>query len=266
MKVRDIIAAVEEFAPAALQEEYDNTGLQIGSPDQEVHGVLVGFDCTETLVEEALGRGCDMIITHHPLIYHPLRSICPSDPVGAAVIAAVKGGVAVYASHTAADKTPDGVSWAMARKLGLENVRVLAPQMPGQAGHDGQIGFGVVGDLPEALLAAEAVALVKKAFGAPVVRTSALVKEPVRTLAMCGGSGSSLISKAIEAGAQMYICGDISYHWFFVPEGFMVVDTGHFESEVEIVRVLLSVIRKKFPNFVSLMSDCIGTANPVNYL
>ena len=192
MKVRDIIAAVEEFAPAALQEEYDNTGLQIGSPDQEVHGVLVGFDCTEALVEEALGRGCDMIITHHPLIYHPLRSICPSDPVGAAVIAAVKGGVAVYASHTAADKTPDGVSWAMARKLGLENVRVLAPEGPG-------VGFGVVGDLPEALPAAEAVALVKKAFGAPVVRTSALVKEPVRTLAMCGGSGSSLISKAIEA-------------------------------------------------------------------
>ena len=259
MKVREIIAAIEEFAPAALQEEYDNTGLQIGSPEQEVHGVLFGFDCTEALVKEALDRGCDMIVTHHPLIYHPLRNIYPSDPTGAAVIAAIKGGVAVYASHTAADKTPDGVSWTMARKLGLENVRVLAPEGSG-------IGFGVVGDLPQAMPAAEAVALVKKAFGTPVVRTSPLIKEPVRTLAMCGGSGTSLISKAIEAGAQMYICGDISYHWFFVPEGFMVVDTGHFESEVEIVRVLLSVIRKKFPNFVSLMSDCIGTANPVNYL
>ncbi|MBR4823023.1 MAG: Nif3-like dinuclear metal center hexameric protein [Bacteroidales bacterium] len=259
MKVREIIAAIEEFAPAALQEEYDNTGLQIGSPEQEVHGVLFGFDCTEALVKEALDRGCDMIVTHHPLIYHPLRNIYPSDPTGAAVIAAIKGGVAVYASHTAADKTPDGVSWTMARKLGLENVRVLAPEGSG-------IGFGVVGDLPQAVPAAEAVALVKKAFGTPVVRTSPLIKEPVRTLAMCGGSGTSLISKAIEAGAQMYICGDISYHWFFVPEGFMVVDTGHFESEVEIVRVLLSVIRKKFPNFVSLMSDCIGTANPVNYL
>ncbi len=259
MKVREIIAAIEEFAPAALQEEYDNTGLQIGSPEQEVHGVLFGFDCTEALVKEALDRGCDMIVTHHPLIYHPLRNIYPSDPTGAAVIAAIKGGVAVYASHTAADKTPDGVSWTMARKLGLENVRVLAPEGSG-------IGFGVVGDLPQAVPAAEAVALVKKAFGTPVVRTSPLIKEPVRTLAMCGGSGTSLISKAIEAGAQMYICGDISYHWFFVPEGFMVVDTGHFESEVEIVGVLLSVIRKKFPNFVSLMSDCIGTANPVNYL
>ena len=259
MKVREIIAAIEEFAPAALQEEYDNTGLQIGSPEQEVHGVLFGFDCTEALVKEALDRGCDMIVTHHPLIYHPLRNIYPSDPTGAAVIAAIKGGVAVYASHTAADKTTDGVSWTMASKLGLENVRVLAPEGSG-------IGFGVVGDLPQAVPAAEAVALVKKAFGTPVVRTSPLIKEPVRTLAMCGGSGTSLISKAIEAGAQMYICGDISYHWFFVPEGFMVVDAGHFESEVEIVRVLLSVIRKKFPNFVSLMSDCIGTANPVNYL
>ncbi|MCR5520009.1 MAG: Nif3-like dinuclear metal center hexameric protein [Bacteroidales bacterium] len=259
MKVRDIIAAIEDFAPAALQEDYDNTGLQIGSPEQEVHGVLVGFDCTEALVQEAVSRGCDMIITHHPLIFHPLRTICPSDPVGATVVAAIKAGVAVYASHTAADKTPDGVSWTMARKLGLQDVRVLVPEAPG-------VGFGVIGELPEALPAAEAVALVKKAFGAPVVRTSPLIKEPIRTLAMCGGSGSSLIGKAMEAGAQMYICGDISYHCFFVPEGFMVVDTGHFETEVEIVGVLLSVIRKKFPNFVSLMSDRIGTANPVNYL
>ena len=70
----------------------------------------------------------------------------------------------------------------------------------------------------------------------------------------------------MKAGAQMYICGDITYHYFFLPEGFMVVDAGHFETEIEIVKVINDVIRKKFPNFVSLVSDCIGTANPVNYL
>ena len=274
MKVRDIIAAVEEFAPAYLQAEYDNTGLQTGSPEQEVHGVLIGFDCTPALVREAVEKGCDMILTHHPLIYHPLRSLNPEDPAAAPVIDAVKAGIAVYSAHTSIDKAAGGVSWTMTEKLGLRNVRVLAPEMPGQAGHDGVIagltgnpvGFGAVGDLPEALPAAEAVALVKKAFGTPVVRTSALINVPVRTIAVCGGSGTSLIPDALRAGAQMFVCGDVTYHHFFVPENFMVVDAGHFETEVEITNVLLSVIRKKFPTFVSLISDCVGKANPVNYL
>ena len=259
MKVKDIVAAIEEFAPASYQSDFDNTGLQYGSPEQEVHGVLAGFDCTPELVQEAVEKGCDMIVTHHPLIYHPIKKLDPADQTAAAVIAAVKAGVAVYSAHTSADKVPDGVSWTMARKLGLKDVRTLVPEEPG-------VGFGVVGDLPVALPAADAVALVKKAFGLPVVRTSALVKEPVGRIAMCGGSGTSLIPAALAAGAQMYVCGDISYHYFFVPEGFMVVDAGHFETEVEIVKVLVSVIRKKFPTFVTLASENIGKANPVNYL
>ena len=260
MKVKDIISAIEEFAPACLQAEYDNTGLQTGSPSQEVHGVLVGFDCTPALVQEAVRRGCDMIVTHHPLIYHPLRSLNPEDPAAAPVIDAVKAGIAVYSSHTSIDKARGGVSWTMAEKLGLVNVRTLAPENA-----DGT-GFGTVGDLPSALPAKEAVELVKKAFSLNVARTSALIGTPVKTIAMCGGSGTSLLADALRAGAQMFVCGDITYHHFFVPEGFMVVDAGHFETEVEITRILLSVIRKKFPNFVSLMSDSVGKANPVNYL
>ena len=264
MKVKDIIAAVEEFAPACIQAEYDNTGLQVGSPEQEVHGVLIGFDCTAALVEEAVRRGCDMILTHHPLIYHPIRNLNPEDPGAAAVMAAVKNGVAVYGCHTSADKTPGGVSFALAEKIGLKDVRVLAPEMPGSTGNP--IGFGAVGDLPEALPSVEAVALVKKALGTPAVRCSAPTGCPVSRIAVCGGSGTSLIPAARKAGAQMYVCGDVSYHYFFQPEGFMVVDAGHFETEVEITEVLLSVIRKKFPTFVTLISENIGKANPVNYL
>ena len=259
MKVKDIIAAIEEFAPTNIQAEYDNTGLQVGSSEQEVHGVLIGFDCTAALVEEAVRRGCDMILTHHPLIYHPLRNLYPEDPGAAAVIAAVKNGVAVYGCHTSADKTPGGVSFALAEKIGLKDVRVLAPE-------EGGVGFGAVGNLPEPLPSREAVALVKKALGTPAVRCSAPVEGPVSRIAVCGGSGTSLIPSARKAGAQMYVCGDVSYHYFFQPEGFMVVDAGHFETEVEITEVLLSVIRKNFPTFVTLISENIGKANPVNYL
>jgi len=259
MKVKDVVAAIEEFAPLSIQEEWDNSGLQIGSPEQEITGALVAFDCTEAVIAEAVRRGCNFVLTHHPLLFNPLSSIDPADPTAATVIAAVKNGVAVYAAHTTADKVPGGVSGTMARRLGLQNVRILEEEAPG-------VGLGVVGEFPEPMSAADAIALVKKVFGLPCIRTSRLVSCPVRTVAMCGGSGSSCIGSAIKAGAQLYLSGDISYHHFFVPEGFMLADVGHFESEVEIVDVFHSILRKKFPNFASLISEDITNSNPVNYL
>ena len=117
MKVRDIAAVIEEFAPLSLQEGWDNSGLCIGSPDQEVKGVLVGFDCTPALVDEAVRAGADMIVTHHPLIFSGLKKISPDDMVGLTVIKAVSAGIAVYAAHTNADKVAAGVSGAMAARL-----------------------------------------------------------------------------------------------------------------------------------------------------
>ena len=103
LKVKDITAAIEEFAPLGIQESWDNCGLLIGSPEDTVHGVLVGFDCTPELVDEAVEGGYDMIVTHHPLIFHGLKQIRPEDPTSLAVIKAIRGGVAVYATHTASE-------------------------------------------------------------------------------------------------------------------------------------------------------------------
>ena len=254
MRVKDIVEVIEGFAPYELQEPKDNTGLQVGSPEQEVHGVMIGFDCTADLVREAADAGCDMILTHHPLLYHPLKSVDPADPTAGAVIEAVRCGVAVYSAHTSADKAEGGVSFAMARKLGLRNVRALIPG-----------GFGAIGDLPCALSAGDALRLVKDTFGIPVLRSSKPVSGLVTTIAMCGGSGSSLIEPARAAGAQLYICGDISYHYFFTPEGFMVADVGHFESEVAIVDVFYTLLRKNFPTFAVRVSADIVNSNPINY-
>ena len=259
MRVRDIASVIEAFAPLELQESWDNSGLCIGSPEQETKGVLVGFDCTETLIDEAVANGCDMVVTHHPLIFGGLKKISPEDPVGRTVLKAAAAGVAVYAAHTNADKVPGGVSGAMARRLGLQDVRILNEEAGG-------VGLGVVGNLPEPLSAADAVALVKDRFGLPAVRTSSLVKDPVRTVALCGGSGSSLIDAARRSGAQLYVCGDISYHHFFTPEGFMVMDIGHFEGEVEIAEILFSLLKKNFPTFAVRISDRLYGSNPVKYL
>ena len=129
MKVREIAAAIEAFAPLGTQESWDNAGLCIGSPDAEVRAVLVGFDCTPALVREAVERGADMIVTHHPLIFGGLRRIDPDDPVGAAVYLAIRHGIAVYAAHTNADKAVGGVNTLMAERL-ADIVRSLDDSRP----------------------------------------------------------------------------------------------------------------------------------------
>ena len=164
MKVKDITAAIERFAPLSIQEGWDNSGLAVGSPEDEVHGVLVGFDCTKELIDEAVAEGCDLVVTHHPLIFHGIKKLCPGDPVSDTVIAAVRAGVAVYAAHTTADKVLAGVSGAMARRLGLKEIALLEDE--------GGYGLGAVGTLPEPLSGEEAAALVKEKFGLQGLRSS----------------------------------------------------------------------------------------------
>lgn len=259
MKVGDITAALEAFAPLRIQESWDNSGLLIGSAEDPVHGVLVGFDCTPELIDEAVEKGCDMVVTHHPLIFKGIRRIDGKDPVGAAVMKAVKAGVAVYAAHTTADKVLAGVSGAMARRLGLQNVEILGPE------EDGSVGLGCIGDFPEPLTGEQALALVKEKFGLRVIRSSAPLETPITRVALLGGSGGGEIPLAQARGAQLYITADVSYHNFFTPQGFMVMDIGHFESEVEIVDILLAEIRKKFPNFAGYKSALLDRSNPVHY-
>ena len=248
---------IEEFAPLSIQEGWDNSGLCVGSPEDEVTSALFALDCTEQLVDEAVACGADMIITHHPLIFSGLKKISPEDQVGAAVIKAIKNGIAIYAAHTNADKVIAGVSGAMAAKLGLTDVQILDEDGDGT-------GLGVVGDLSQPLTADEAVALVKEKFGLKMLKASRPSDGLISRVAMCGGSGGSLIGAARRSGAQLYISGDISYHNFFTPEGFMIMDIGHYESEIEIVNILFSLIMKKFPTFAVRITQNINS-NPIYY-
>jgi len=257
MKAKEIIKVIEDFAPLSIQESWDNCGLCIGSPEDEVSSVLIGLDCTGELVDEAIRCGADMIITHHPLIFSGLKKISPEDMVGAAVIKAVRAGICIYAAHTSADKVIAGVSGAMAARLGLTDIEILDEDGEGT-------GLGAVGNLPAPVTAQEAVSLVKERFSLKMIRTSAPIQGPVSRIAMCGGSGGSLIKAARNAGAQLYISGDISYHNFFTPDDFMIMDIGHYESEIEIVDILFSLIKKNFPTFAVRITQNINS-NPIYY-
>ena len=127
MLVHDICSSMEAWAPLAWQESYDNSGLLIGNRGQHVTGVLVSFDCTEAVVEEAIAKGCNMIVAHHPILFKGIKQLTGRDYVERTLILAIKNDIAIYASHTNLDHAPKGVSYHLAQKLGLQAGRVLRP-------------------------------------------------------------------------------------------------------------------------------------------
>ena len=254
MKARDIADVIERFAPLATQEEWDNAGFCVGSPEQEVHGVLIGFDCTPVLVDEAIALGADMIVTHHPLIFNGLKRIDPDDFVGATLIKAIRAGIAVYAAHTNADKAEGGVTALMAARLNLQNVQPLVPSNLAQ-----------IGDLPHPMAPADFCAMVKKAFGLKVLRYGGTGRPQIARVALCSGSGAEFIADARAAGADAFVTGDVSYHRYLVDKSFLILDVGHYESEVAIVEKFLSLLKDKFPTF-ALHTSTNENNNPIQYL
>jgi dinuclear metal center YbgI/SA1388 family protein len=233
--------------------------LIAGDVTLECTVVLVSLDCTEDLVLEAVEKKCNLIVSHHPLIFRPIRRITPENGNSKALIAAVKTDIAVYAIHTNLDNIISGVNASIADKLGLINRKVLLPREGFPS-----IGSGLVGELKKAVSEKELMKELKKTFGIPVIRHSAFTGKPVFRIALCGGAGSFLISNALQANADLFISADIRYHEFFEGEGKMVIaDMGHFETEQFTIDLLHDVILEKFRNFAVLKSGTV--TNPVNY-
>lgn len=128
MRIKEILQTIEQIAPLTLQEGFDNSGIQIGDPNQETTGVLLCIDITENVVEEAISLGCNLIISHHPLIFHPIKSITGRNYIERCVIKAIQNDIVIYAAHTNLDNAVNGVNYKLAEMLNLENVRILSPQ------------------------------------------------------------------------------------------------------------------------------------------
>ncbi|MBR2072929.1 MAG: Nif3-like dinuclear metal center hexameric protein [Alistipes sp.] len=258
MKVRDVAAAIEEFAPLSLQESYDNSGLIVGREDDEVHCALLAVDVTEEVIAEALREGCDMIITHHPIVFHAMKRFNSASQTERCVEEAIRRGIVLYAAHTNLDSTPQGMSWRVGEMLGLNDMRVMQPSTDGA-------GFGVVGQLQQAVPSEEFMREVMERFGVKALRHSDIVREQVQRVAICTGSGGSLIDEARRSGADIYLTADLRYNDFMRHENAIILaDMGHFESEYCAIQILFDVLSKKIPIFAVRKSVC--SRNPVNYM
>ncbi len=253
MLIRDFTDAIEEVAPLSLQESYDNAGLIIGDRDAVCNGILLCVDVTPAIVQEAAAKGCNLIVAHHPLIFRGLKQLTGDTLGQIAVMEAVRKGIAVYAAHTNLDTADEGVNFTLARMLGLTDVERLDTPP------------GVVGDFPQPLTSSEIVRLVKSVCGSPVTRCTTPPDAHIRRMALCGGSGASLIDAAVRAGAEAFLTSDVKYHDFADNAGrIFIVDIGHFESEKCTKQIFHHILSKKFPNFALYYSET--EKNPINYL
>jgi dinuclear metal center YbgI/SA1388 family protein len=363
MKINEITLYLESLAHPSLQEHYDNAGLITGDAGWECSGVICSLDATEGVVKEAIGKKCNLIVAHHPIIFGGLKKINGKNYVEKAIITAIKNDIAIYAIHTNMDNVIEGVNGKIAKMLGLKNISILSPKenilkklftfapvdkaeqvrnaiFTAGGGHIGKysecsfnsegigtfkagegttpyvgeagnqhhekeikievifpsflenkivaamklahpyeeaafdvvslsnsnqsIGSGIIGEWPDAMDEKQFLSALKDIFKVPVIRHTILLNKPIRRVAVCGGAGSFLISKALAAGADAYITADMKYHEYFDANNRMLIaDIGHYESEQFTIDLLKEVLEQKFPTFAVLKTEV--KTNPVHY-
>ncbi len=364
MKIFEVIDFLESLAPLSSQESYDNSGLLVGDRNKEVTKTLICLDSIEAVVDEAIESGCNLIIAHHPIIFKGLKSLTGKNYVERVVIKCIQNDIALYAIHTNLDNYRFGVNFEIGKRLGLSNLKVLAPKentlkklvvfvpqdhsesllkalfaagagsignyeefsfqsegvgsfLPmessnpfiGEQGkgasvteqkievlvsvhHLGKVlnalteahpyeeiaydifdlgnknnheGAGMIGELAYPVDTMDFLLTLKKNFKCGVIRHTELLKDKIQKVAFCGGSGSFLLSNALQSKADIYITGDFKYHEFFDTDNQIIIaDIGHYESEQFTINLLCDVLTNKFPNFATQLTG-INT-NPINYL
>ena len=364
MKVKDFTNYLEQLAPLTYQEEYDNSGLIIGDFNMEVKGVLITLDCNDKVLDEAINNKCNLLITHHPIIFKGLKKINNDSLTDKLVIKAIKNNVAIYSIHTNLDNIVNGVNSEIAKRLKLKNCRVLSSKNEclrqivfycpkentadlieklcsvgaGAIGNynncsfkssgvgtfkplensnpnkgvkgklysskedrvelvflkDKQnkiiqtlqenhpyeeiayqiyildnkirsIGSGLVGELDEPVDSILFLKQLKKIMNLELIRHTHVNKDVIKKIALCGGSGSFLIDKAIYSNADIFITSDIKYHQFFdIDNKIILADIGHYESEQFTKNLVYDYLTKKFTKFAILLSKV--NTNPINYL
>ena len=259
MKIQKVICALERFAPLPLQESYDNAGLQVGLTEAEISGALLCLDVTEEVVDEAIRRGCNLVVAHHPLIFRKLAHVSDGNYVERTVMKAIKNDVVIVAAHTNLDNAEGGVNFKIAEKLRLQDLQPLqGPVVDGK-------WSGVVGMLPKPLSAEEFVALVKREFRVESLRANELLRRPIQRVALCGGSGAFMLGDALRAGADAFLTGEMGYHEFFGHEQqLQICVIGHYESEQFTPEIFRDIISRECPGVRTCIAET--KTNPIVYL
>lgn len=250
--VQHITSFLDAWAPPQTQFSYDNVGLLSGDPLQPVSSVLVTLDVTDAVIDEAIASDIDLIVAHHPLIFPKITRVTSENATGRMLRKLIKNDIALFVSHTNLDASPTGVSHMLAREIGLTDIEILdtgshaefnSSQQP-----DDEHGMGAVGTLPvsEPHTQEQFFKWISERLNLTGFRFSG-EHNRIKKVAVCGGAGVSLTSKAIAARADVFITADIKYHEYFTDQdSFLLLDIGHFESEQMMRKYVARELQKEF--------------------
>ncbi len=258
--LRDVVAALDARYPRALAESWDAVGPVCGDPDEPVRRVLFAVDPTAAVVDEALGTGADLLVTHHPLFLTPVHGVPADDPKGGLVHRLVRSGGALFVAHTNADRAPEhGVNDALAAAVGLVDPVSLEP-----VAGDPRAGLGRVGRLAQATTLRGFAELVAGVLPPTVggVRAAGDPDRPVRTVAVCGGSGGSLLPAAAAAGADVLLTSDLKHHGVseaLEAGGPALCDVAHAASEWPWLPVAADALRRDLGDGVQVAVSRLST-------
>ncbi len=248
MRLKKILEYMEKWAPKSLIDDWDNTGFQIGSKEKNIKNILIALDLDADIVKKAIEGEFDLIITHHPIIFKPLKSIIYEDPKEKLIFDLIKNDIAVYNAHSNLDLAIGGVSDALSKELNIENTRCLKETFKEEVlGKSISYGYGRIGDIRKTSLE-NFIKVIKKSLNIDYLVLYGSIDKSIRKVAVCGGSGSDFIKDAVQAKADLYITGDIKYHeaQYAYERGLTLIDIGHFHSEKLILPVIKKYLEKEF--------------------
>lgn len=238
--ITHIYDAIDRLAPFWLTMDFDNTGILVGDRNREVSCALLALDCTPAVVEQAKQLGAQLIVTHHPVIFHPLKRVNED----AVVYQLIRSDIAVISAHTNLDIAQGGVNDALASAIGLRDCRGLE-LLNEQTG----AWLGRIGTLPEPLFPEAFAAHVKSCLNAASVKFAAAPRA-IHTVALCSGSGADCLDAAISAGADALLTSEVKQHEYLAAAaaGISIFDAGHFDTEDIVIEPLRDYLAKEIPD------------------
>lgn len=244
VKLSEIIKVIEKFAPTKFKEDYDNVGLMVGDKEAEITSVLVSLDSTLDVIDEAKEKNCELILSHHPLLFRKPNSITEETLLGKKIRKAVKNNINIYASHTNLDVVEEGINDLIVALLGFDRGFVMETST--MSSNKEKEGIGRLIELKKPTSLEELCKKVKTDLKLSYLRYSGEANWQVDKIAIINGSGQDYFNLAKRLGANCIITGDTTYHYVsdFYEEGIAVIDAGHFGTEWPAVKLFAENFKK----------------------
>ena len=251
--VADILNYLDTLAPRSMKMDWDNVGLLCGSKNSPVNTILVALDPFDAVCEEAISVGAELIITHHGLIFQPLKSITDDTAIGRRILTLCQHGISAINAHTNLDCAPNGVNDCLAKRLGLDHIEVIEPMGIDEEGR--QWGLLRMGEVTEQPLS-DFLSTVKYNLGCDGLRYVD-GGQPVRKVAVGGGACAGEMMAALRAGCDTFVTADVKYNQFWDARdlGLNLIDAGHYPTENPIVFMLARKLAETFPELLILVSE-----------